>query len=90
MCGCDYLPSGVREDYLITNSTILLEPCQNEGCSHIEVIDDQLVENIELFTVSLTYKNSSEKPIIFSNETMDIIIDDDDGMYSDICSLREK
>lgn len=70
--------SDQEKDYKLTKSTFSLRPAQNQSCTMVEILNDNLVEGNETFRVILS---SMDSVVTISSPSSAIItIEDIDGM----------
>ena len=75
-------------DYREESTTVTFEPNENRKCFEIEILNDQLDEGTESFSVEIVSVPSDSGTIIASPDTTIISIEDDDGKTQHIlCSI---
>ena len=86
MCvgGCLFFSAGT--DFDQTSTVVTLSSTEMEGCVSLSIMNDDVVEFEESFTVSLSLIDSSKVRI--SNDSATITIKDDDGMLILIVSMK--
>lgn len=74
--------SAGHNDYSSVNTQIMLEACHNRACVEIHIVNDELVEGNETFTVELSDLHSNDSRVILSPVQAQVTInDDDDGTF---------
>ena len=75
---CLYEPTDAGVDYVIFSKPVTFAACEDEGCVDIEIVDDDIVEDVEDFAVTLL-RDGLDKDIELGNALATIEIFDDDG-----------
>ena len=72
------------EDYLAQWRTLTFAPCELIQCLSVELVDDCVLEDAEVFNITLATISGQERRIIIDSDTgaEEITIVDDDGMFS--------
>ena len=66
-------------DYVSNSTVVTFEPCNNQKCLDIEIIDDLRVEGYEVFNVSVVRSPGLDKRIRLANTERTIGIIDVDS-----------
>ena len=77
--------SAQEEDYKLNMSTISLRPTQNQSCTAVEILKDNLVEGNETFQVILSSMDSAVT--ISAPKTATITIEDDTGIHTFVFNI---
>ena len=78
------------DDYNVPSAALMgltLTSTQTRACINISIVDDQLVEGNETFTVSLRFSEAPGRDQVFLGKpnTATVTIVDDDGTYYNEC-----
>ena len=74
-----YLFSDAGVDYIPPEGIFRFSAGEKEDCFDIEILDDEFLEPLETFTVSLMPTESLGNEIVFSRDTIVVRIIDRDG-----------
>ena len=58
---------------------VTFEPCEDEQCITIRIMDDETLEHHEVFTISLERPPGLTENIVLVNITKDVLIIDNDS-----------
>ena len=67
-------------DYYEPVDPVRFPGCEKEHCTDIKITDDNVLEPLETFTISLMRSSSIGNEIRLEPDTMEIVIIDEDGM----------
>ena len=72
------------DDYTVPENPVRLRfpGCDDRYCTDIEIRDDNIMEQIESFTVSLWRSEGTGNEIRLGPDEMEVIIVDDDGVFT--------
>ena len=68
-------------DYSEPEDSVRFPGCEKEYCTDIKITDDNVLEPLEIFTISLMRSSGFGYEIRLQPDTMEIDILDDDGMF---------
>ena len=75
ICHSIYYTHAAVSDFLVVNTSTIIPPGVFEACLQLVAIDDEIVEDSEVFTVVVEAMNPND----MVNGTASIIISDNDG-----------
>ena len=76
-----YLFTVSGADYSEPEDSVRFPGCEKEYCTDIKITDDNVLEPLETFTISLMRSSGIGNEIRLEPDTMEIVIIDDDGMF---------
>lgn len=82
----NYIPFAAGEDFVQTTMELEFTPTIIERCIDIEIENDVVVEDTEVFVVSV----GSNDPVTFATDSVTVsILDDQDSKYSELSKLKD-
>ena len=76
------LPHAAGSDYTTVNTVLTFLPTDTRQCVNVQILDDDVVENDEVISLSATLALTMTNPLITINGSATITILDEDGGYS--------